>query len=1486
MYQISQIFIANYGFRDAFFPNRLIDLRKGDDVSSSVMLFAENGRGKTSILSMMLHQFVPGREKFVQHLQKRQSHRFEHYFQEGRPCLYMVEFVRQPKGQLFDKKIPTLVLGIYARKMPDGRIDETYFRFTPIEGVQFDDLEPVKLTRSGERLNWSYADAAAWIKNMKALSEVKPDLIFKTFDVQKLWLEALVRDGFRLNDYNTMLAMATREGGLDAFMTCKDSSDMLGKIHELFVNESDYAEEIAQINHFLDKNKDLPAMQAQLATLEAAVAKEGTFVDQLFVANEAETRLRQVQGELKGLRLVAEAKKATIKDALNQARLAETELATSMSRLERERTETYHRSEASRLAIAAAELADTDAEISKATDARDTANRRKQVHDRIFRDAIRKSELEAHISVLERQIAERQEKQASRLEPVRKAGGRARKLITAAIKAADAKIERNESRRRELRQELENIATATGKLETTKALKEADLKRIEAMVVQQASIRKEIDLALKEKGGEDLAACIAAMEQQIADIEVLISQKQELHSQTSIRLARLEVEIGQQARDVDGLRKSLWHLQTRLSNLNALDAELRAGVLKEITAEDDIDLTSEAYYTGIVSQRGEYSGRAEQLRKEIESLKGRLSAIDGAGSFEDADVLAALSLCQKAGLQSVRPFVLWLSEQNLDAEEARRIVENNIDVALGLIVTDKGDFDKAQSVFDRTSWQLKKPVGLSFFDKAFFDRLKSRDRDPNFFAFSTHNDYAYNSRSKTEVVTRLQEQVGHKSDERSQLLEFVALHDGLIAKLDVIRKICQGRSMDTLADEHSAAAARLAEAEEKQGLLVAQQEELQSVVSATDEEIAAASRKAAAIGEAVKPLIDLRQSMEQVETDLARHEPPQSLEMAINDIKSTITGNQEQKRLFETENEASFEDDKVHVGRRSELTYQSEKIEHFDENSDEDISGWTLDEAVRQYDLAKIEFDRDQDIADLVNMDTEKLTAARTEVTALRNHIEKAFRDIARELSVSELVLHELLSQWFAVDSTDIDTTVSELHRAITGADAELQALNGRKVLLQREAVAKPGYDLPTLKAMGDELRDVDLENLRQIHAEMAAAYVEASLQVEHKIAEQKRLSVTRSQLLEAEKEIGRIEKSLNKNRWDQVEPIANAEIAFDNIETAVRHVDNLLEREERLNDAFARIEKEGNKLHAEIVAFITKEEAKLAVPEVIERFRRFDPASYKSRGEIGRELYHRLGQIGEALLANIELLSTSEAELLVVVGRLYEHALDKILKAVSIKVPSHAKSQFAGNAILQLPDQLTAKALKEYPVDEVARRCIDTIRKSGSAPQVASMAAFSVQLLNIVSNALTSNDFELMILKPVVGAKIQYDVLHKMTGSGGQTITAALLLYLVATNLAGNSTSDELLGFLILDNPIGAANNTQLVQTQLSSAKDFGVQMISTTGILDDYLTAYETVVQFSATAVRNGLTEVDFDIIPSGGTAIEFFDFELHSPAESEAA
>jgi hypothetical protein len=93
-----------------------------------------------------------------------------------------------------------------------------------------------------------------------------------------------------------------------------------------------------------------------------------------------------------------------------------------------------------------------------------------------------------------------------------------------------------------------------------------------------------------------------------------------------------------------------------------------------------------------------------------------------------------------------------------------------------------------------------------------------------------------------------------------------------------------------------------------------------------------------------------------------------------------------------------------------------------------------------------------------------------------------------------------------------------------------------------------------------------------------------------------------------------------------------------------------------------------------------------------------------------------------------------------------------------------------------------------------------------------------------------------LQILKPEIALRLDYKpVEHLAKFSGGERVTAAIILYCIAVRVRGASQALHLdCGFLMLDNPLAKSNHSKLLNMQRLMARELGVQLIYYTGIND----------------------------------------------------
>lgn len=117
---------------------------------------------------------------------------------------------------------------------------------------------------------------------------------------------------------------------------------------------------------------------------------------------------------------------------------------------------------------------------------------------------------------------------------------------------------------------------------------------------------------------------------------------------------------------------------------------------------------------------------------------------------------------------------------------------------------------------------------------------------------------------------------------------------------------------------------------------------------------------------------------------------------------------------------------------------------------------------------------------------------------------------------------------------------------------------------------------------------------------------------------------------------------------------------------------------------------------------------------------------------------------------------------------------------------------------------------------------------------EIPSISSLNNELSAELLQSITSNDLGLRIIK---GGTTQYAPVDKLKASGGELVTTSILLMLLigytrhidTTGFQGSNG-----GFLLLDNPIGAANRSDLVDSWVRLADKLGFQLTFFTAIKD----------------------------------------------------
>ncbi|CAL9394408.1 hypothetical protein SUDANB15_01313 [Streptomyces sp. enrichment culture] len=183
----------------------------------------------------------------------------------------------------------------------------------------------------------------------------------------------------------------------------------------------------------------------------------------------------------------------------------------------------------------------------------------------------------------------------------------------------------------------------------------------------------------------------------------------------------------------------------------------------------------------------------------------------------------------------------------------------------------------------------------------------------------------------------------------------------------------------------------------------------------------------------------------------------------------------------------------------------------------------------------------------------------------------------------------------------------------------------------------------------------------------------------------------------------------------------------------------------------------------------------------------------------------------------------------------LVESALATLRSAQRLSRLPEGLGEWSGQEFLRIrfeePDQATLTERLGEVIDEATRSAVrknSDLRRDGMS-----------LLLRGVAAALQPKGVAVEILKPDAVLRAERVPVGQMGDvfSGGQLLTAAIALYCTMAALRSNDRGRDRhrhAGTLFLDNPIGRANATYLLELQRAVADALGVQLLYTTGLFD----------------------------------------------------
>ncbi|PYY12174.1 MAG: hypothetical protein DMG61_17035, partial [Acidobacteria bacterium] len=271
MFHISRIRLVRVGHSQAWFPDVTIhttDLRTNEPCDT--ILFASNGDGKSTLLSLVFSCFQTRTDKFLKHLSKS-SHRFEDYF--GRhPGLIIVEWTTT-EAALFPEGRSHLITGqVVARDSTNTeKTNRLFFLFNGGNELNFDAI-PFSLQEFP-----NFEAVRRWA--VKTSDRHRTELGFFHTEVQDAWRICLRDRGIDVDMLEKQVEFSVTEGEMESeFLSFCSEDDFVRKFFDLTLSpDSDRV--CAELSTYVDKLRMRPNYRQRLVALEGFSPAVSSFKD-------------------------------------------------------------------------------------------------------------------------------------------------------------------------------------------------------------------------------------------------------------------------------------------------------------------------------------------------------------------------------------------------------------------------------------------------------------------------------------------------------------------------------------------------------------------------------------------------------------------------------------------------------------------------------------------------------------------------------------------------------------------------------------------------------------------------------------------------------------------------------------------------------------------------------------------------------------------------------------------------------------------------------------------------------------------------------------------------------------------------------------------------------------------------------------------------------------------------------------------------------
>jgi hypothetical protein len=1395
MARLLRLHLTSVGHKDARFFPLTLDFRGRDGKAIDTVVWLRNGGGKSSLLNLFYSMFLPESRKFLGSKAEGRERRLTDYVKASDLACIVSEWEMPAGANIFSTtRIVGQALawrGGIATLNDEERLDREFFTFRGSDKVPFESLPIHGLGAEPKR---SLQALREW------LTQVAGD--YRELEVERgnegkaKWRQKLNQVGFDSELFNYQLTMNGREGGAAELFKVRDTMEFVDLFLEMALHPQQAEKTADQIESVREKLRKLPQRELEESFILGLLSELRQLAHDAAALGIAESSLREKRQENELLRTAIEhsiefrkAKLNTINaDALvleeriskaNHEKLAKQEYRLNYDNLFRRLT-----------------WQEAETERDRRVDLLQSAARQ----ERIAEAAIRFAE----ISGKEAEFGELQRLQAAALAEQKPARDELNGIGAQYSAALDGKLATVADVIAKARARLSQLsgehAEADGRLKgalQTKATTESEIRAFDQRLAQRdrrrADLRQPGLVKPKEKAAEALLRWEADEAEVRRQIEEDESRDERLTAEireTGETENRIALQHQKHGADAAG-RGELWTRGSKLA------ADLQASAtIREVTSTELPDLDFAELPALLRAREAKLLDLLLQTRVDNEDDKRTLRSVETDRLFPASrEVEVVLDYLRGRGVRTALPAYRFLATNVLNSESSREFLAHDPARFSGVVVTSQAEFATLEKAALMIAG-LRHPVAITLSELPDHNGAvpKVAVALPATAGAYHYGAAAMGQSDVEERVSKLNERIGELEETRlqaaeaaSQLVDFRReFGGGTLSRLAAER--------DQLCDEVARLAARLAE-------LLSQRHALEterSVLNAHVKELRQSLPGLAASKERLRNYIEEYEGHEQ--SWIAARDAKQS---ELREIQQNIGTEEITLNRLHVEMESARAAVATHEQERTIVKREQDEIAYRD--GDPPTGPLMLEVARTRYKTSLARFEE--------RFGQSKLDGQIEEKHARLNELRATHAQESIGLSDEEITA--------AAGFLDLAARRDTAKRNHLGAHS---ALEEAKRLLQQAA-----DNLPAPRAHKQGLGiPPDAESPRSA-AEAAGRRDELDVQIEAFTAG----LTTLSNQLGAKQHLRNCLDSSIKAREPLLTTLegltdhatgAKPSLPDDDqaIAALVRQAKSAVEQ---LTHKWQTAQKIADDRVQALLKITRREEFAALPPTARERFATIPYGELLQRTAEFVQGY----EARQTVLRNeIETLTKDKDIVVRQLDGVATTALRLLSQAERASTMPDSFPGWTGLPFLRITTQ---------PVTEPAARrdrlaaLVDRLASEKAIPRGAALASLAVREI--------AGFIRATLLKPEDPLRPdRHDITEFATFSGGEKMTAAILLYVTLAQLRSRSRhdfgQDREAGVLILDNPLGTASKREFVQLQLRVAQQMGVQLIFTTGVND----------------------------------------------------